>query len=175
MAGLKTTFRVYLPKPPPPPPDDDGSFALLRGLPRGVPVWRVLTVRALCLRCPVCGLGRPFAGWLTMRRACPACHYHFEREEGYWLGSMTLNYAAVSAPVVLLFVLGTALWSWPIWLQVPLWIVTASLSVILLFPYTRLLWIAFDFLFLGPPRAADFEPGPEDPPDGPGSSRSGSG
>jgi uncharacterized protein (DUF983 family) len=158
---MKTTFRVYLPKPPPrppPPPDDDGSFALLRGIPPGKPVWRSLVWRALALRCPVCGQGRPFSSWLGLRERCGVCAYRYERESGYWLGAMTLNYGLVGGLCLVLLV-ALPLWTWPAWAQVAFWVLAASAAVVALFPYSRLLWIVFDFLFLGPPKPEDFPDG----------------
>ena len=53
-------------------------------------------------RCPACGIGRLFAGWLRLREACDACGVRFDRYEGNWLGPAVLAYgiAAVAATAV---------------------------------------------------------------------------
>ncbi|MFM7207903.1 MAG: DUF983 domain-containing protein [Planctomycetaceae bacterium] len=49
-------------------------------------------LRALRLRCPRCGLGRLFSGLFRMHEACPACGASFRREQGFYLGSISINY-----------------------------------------------------------------------------------
>jgi uncharacterized protein (DUF983 family) len=43
--------------------------------------------RALARRCPVCGRGRMFDGWFSLRARCDDCGFWYERdeEEDYWL------------------------------------------------------------------------------------------
>ncbi len=43
-------------------------------------------------RCPRCGQGRIFAGQFQMNDPCPVCGLIFQREEGYFLGSMYFGY-----------------------------------------------------------------------------------
>jgi predicted RNA-binding Zn-ribbon protein involved in translation (DUF1610 family) len=68
--------------------------------------------RGLTHRCPNCGAqklfqsGRPF----TLNRECPDCGLPIERDEGFFLGSMSLNYGVtlvlVLTPVALLWYFG---------------------------------------------------------------------
>jgi uncharacterized protein (DUF983 family) len=163
---MKTTFRVYLPppKPPPvPPPEEEGSFTLLRGIRPGSSVRRALLWRALTLRCVVCGEGRPFATWLSLRERCPVCGYRFEREQGYWVGSMVLNYGIICGIGLVMFVVMAFRWTWPLWAQLALWILYAVAGILALFPFTRQAWIVIDFLVLSPPRTDDFPPQPPSP------------
>jgi uncharacterized protein (DUF983 family) len=51
-------------------------------------------VRALRLRCPRCGTGRLFRGLFHMHGACSACGASFRREQGFYLGSIYINYGA---------------------------------------------------------------------------------
>jgi uncharacterized protein (DUF983 family) len=51
-----------------------------------------ILARGLSLRCPNCGSRTLFAGWLRMRDRCAVCGLLFEPEEGFFLGSMVLNY-----------------------------------------------------------------------------------
>jgi hypothetical protein len=54
---------------------------------------RVL-LRAARLRCPRCGIGPLFRGAFRMHEACPHCGFSYEREPGFYLGSIYLNYGA---------------------------------------------------------------------------------
>lgn len=49
-------------------------------------------LRAIRLRCPRCGSGPLFRGLVTMNEACPACGASFKREQGFYLGSIYINY-----------------------------------------------------------------------------------
>lgn len=49
--------------------------------------------RAIRLKCPRCGTGRLFAGFVRMNDRCPDCNFKFERAPGYFLGSTYINYA----------------------------------------------------------------------------------
>jgi hypothetical protein len=68
------------------------------------PSVRMLLARGLKRRCPMCGRGRAFEGFYRMRDRCPQCGYAFEREEGYWVGAVIMNFVFVEAWFALLFV-----------------------------------------------------------------------
>src|ERR1700752_3193482 len=55
---------------------------------------RQLLSRALHLRCPRCGEAQIFQGLFRMLPECPTCGLKFEREPGYFLGAIYINYAA---------------------------------------------------------------------------------
>lgn len=77
---------------------------------------------------------------------CPRCGLHFEREEGYWLGSMTINIGVTMALFMVVLVGGMAVF-WP---DVPwnaLWAATIGLMVltpIVIHPFTRTAWVAVE-------------------------------
>jgi hypothetical protein len=105
--------------------------------------WKLLA-RALRLRCPLCGEGKLFGWWLGMHAACPHCGVRFEREPGFFLGSIYVNYGltallvAIAYPV-LLFGYGLP--------ETPLLFGALAFSVVfplLLFPWARSLWLGFD-------------------------------
>jgi uncharacterized protein (DUF983 family) len=50
--------------------------------------------RAARLRCPRCGGGALFRRPFVMHAACPHCGFSYEREPGFYLGSIYLNYGA---------------------------------------------------------------------------------
>ena len=88
-----------------------------------------------------------FRGALAMHERCAACGLKFEREPGYFLGSIYLNYgAAVAVAIGLHLVLSTSLgWSAPAELAVILPVVVVL--GFLLFRVARALWLAFDLSF----------------------------
>ena len=49
-------------------------------------------LRGATKRCPRCGSGKLFKSWFKIRERCPRCGLRLEREEGGFLGAMTLNY-----------------------------------------------------------------------------------
>jgi uncharacterized protein (DUF983 family) len=100
--------------------------------------------RALRLRCPLCGQGKLFRGWLTMHRECPHCGVKFEREPGFFLGSIYINYGLTTLIVAI---------TYPILLfngivqEKPLLGMSLAFVVLfplLMFPWARSLWLGFD-------------------------------
>lgn len=106
--------------------------------------FRTLVGRSLRLRCPVCGVGKLFAGPFKMHAACSDCGAKFEREAGFFLGSIYFNYGLTALVVAIAY-------------PVLLFSKTASektllltaLAFTLIFPtwfhrYARALWLGFD-------------------------------
>lgn len=119
-----------------------------------------LTRRALRLRCPICGEGRLFAGWFRMHEHCAHCGFRFQREPGYFLGSIYFNYGVTSLVVVAVF-FGLFL-GFDVSPETLLWPLTAFclLFPLWFFRYARALWLAMDASFdpLPPPRAGQLPP-----------------
>jgi uncharacterized protein (DUF983 family) len=104
----------------------------------------ILLSRALRLRCPLCGEGKLFRNWLVMHRQCPYCGVTFEREPGFFLGSIYINYGLTALIVAVAYPLLLFVWQMP---EQPLLIGAVAFTVIfpvLLFPWARSLWIGFD-------------------------------
>ena len=101
----------------------------------------------LCLRCPRCGTRSLFRTWFTMHTHCFACQLRFEREQGYFLGAMYINYGVT----VVLALIGSFALEW--WTtvslaqQLGLWIGFGSLFPVLFFRHSRGLWLACDYIF----------------------------
>lgn len=106
-----------------------------------------LIARALRLRCPRCGEGRLFTGWFTMPERCRGCHFKFERDPGYFLGSAYINYGATAVILLIAYPLlhygfgltnqQLAPWLAGLCIAFPLWA----------FRYARALWLALDCHF----------------------------
>ncbi|KPK09310.1 MAG: hypothetical protein AMS20_00720 [Gemmatimonas sp. SG8_28] len=70
-------------------------------------------------RCPACGSGRLFRGWLMLYHACSACGVRFDRYAGNWLGPTLMGYgvgglAALSAGLLLVSRFGFFSWLAPV-------------------------------------------------------------
>lgn len=109
----------------------------------------VLFARAATLRCPNCGGRGILASWFRLAPACPRCHLRSERgESDYFLGGMMLNIALAEGVLVILLI-ATLAASWPHvpWTLLQFGAPTAMLlAPILLYPFSRLAWLAFDLM-----------------------------
>ncbi|MGH7414532.1 MAG: hypothetical protein ACREKJ_10075 [Candidatus Rokuibacteriota bacterium] len=116
--------------------------------------------RALRRRCPNCGGGPVIVRGIRTVPACPGCRLRLDRgEPDYFLGAIVCNMAFAEG-VFAAGLLGVLLWTYPN----PPWdaiyyggIVGLILVPILFYPYSKLLWLAFDLLFR-PLRPEDFDP-----------------
>ncbi|TWT39701.1 DUF983 domain-containing protein [Blastopirellula retiformator] len=106
--------------------------------------FRTLVWRSLRLRCPLCGQGHLLRSWFRMHQDCPECGVRFEREPGFFLGSIYFNYGlttlivAVTYPILLFNGIANS--------QTLLF---ASLAFVLVFPLiffplARSLWLGHD-------------------------------
>jgi len=114
---------------------------------RGVERAVRLLIRGLCLRCPRCGARSLFRTWWSMYERCYACQLRFEREQGYFLGAMYINYGVT----VGLALIGSFALEW--WMPVSLtqqllfWVSFGTLFPLVFFRYSRGLWLGFDYIF----------------------------
>jgi len=69
----------------------------LAGEPAGV--WGTLR-NVLLLRCPRCGSRPVFSGMFRMFASCRGCRPTFERESGYFVGSIYVNYGFTAALLI---------------------------------------------------------------------------
>ncbi|MCA9206035.1 MAG: DUF983 domain-containing protein [Planctomycetales bacterium] len=100
--------------------------------------------RSLRLRCPMCGRGKLFRTWFRMHSHCDVCGIRFEREGGFFLGSIYFNYgltaliAAIAYPILLFNRIVSN--------QVAMAGVLAFSLIfpMLFFPLARSLWLGFD-------------------------------
>ena len=108
----------------------------------------VALLRGLLRRCPRCGQGKLFKRWFTFPKTCPRCGLRFEREEGAFLGSLTINYGVTGLAFFALLVGWLAATGGRVrWLP----LILASIGVVtvvplLFYPFAKTLWAALDFL-----------------------------
>jgi uncharacterized membrane protein len=82
-----------------------------------------------------------------MHERCAVCQLRFEREQGYFLGAMYINYGVT---VVLALIGSFALEYWvglSLTQQLVLWVGFCSLFPVVFFRHSRGLWLAFDHIF----------------------------
>jgi len=103
--------------------------------------------RGFSLRCPRCGAAPLFRGRFSMYAHCLACDLRFEREQGYFVGAIYVNYAVTSAMAIAgYFTLGLLVDMAPTH-QVILWCAFAIFFPLFFFRYARSLWLSFDYIF----------------------------
>jgi uncharacterized membrane protein len=79
-----------------------------------------------------------------MNERCPNCGVKFEREPGFFLGSIYINYGLTALIVSIGYPLLLFGWSVP---ETPLLIGAVAFTVIfpiLIFPWARSVWLGFD-------------------------------
>jgi uncharacterized protein (DUF983 family) len=111
--------------------------------------------RVVRLRCPVCGKGKPFDGLMTIEPYCQVCGYRFQRESGYFLGSIYFNYGATAGILVIGYFSLEGLFDLTFRQQLPIWTLFSFLFPFWFHRYARSLWMALD-LMVAPPSEADF-------------------
>jgi uncharacterized protein (DUF983 family) len=112
---------------------------------RGKTLWRGVT-----RRCARCGSGKLFKNWFRMVDDCPRCGLHFERESGYFAGALAINIILVGGLFVLVFltIFIVTIPELPIGLTLGLTIPIALFGPIVLYPFSKTLWVAIDRAFL---------------------------
>jgi uncharacterized protein (DUF983 family) len=101
----------------------------------------------LRLRCPRCGVGRLYSKPFRMNENCPRCGLKFEREQGYFVGAIYINYAATVGVAVPGFFLLNAFTNITINQQLALWVPFAVIFPLLFFHHSRSLWLVLDHFF----------------------------
>lgn len=113
-----------------------------------------LLARALRLRCPACGGGRLFSSWLRMAPACSACRYPFEREPGFFLGSIYVNYGVTAVLVTVAYLTLFIADVLPDWQRLAGCLVFSVAFPLWFHRYARAVWLAFDYRWDPAPASA---------------------
>lgn len=115
---------------------------------------------ALLLRCPNCGGTKVLRSWFKLQHRCRKCGIRLDRGESddYFLGGMFFNIvlAEILFALVLLVVV-IVMWPNVPWAGVEYSLIIAMIAApIVLYPVSRLMWLALDLL-LRPPDAAEMK------------------
>src|SRR5437870_3821996 len=102
--------------------------------------------RALRLRCPRCGRSPLYARYFRMHERCVACGLRYEREQGFFVGAIYINYA-VTVAVAVGVVLGL---DWTVGLtlaqQLAIGVVLGVVIPLAFFRHARSLWLVVNYL-----------------------------
>ena len=101
----------------------------------------------LRLKCPRCRVGPLFRRPFSMNSYCFQCGLKFEREQGYFIGAIYINYAATVAIAVPGFFLLDTFTRMTIQQQLAIWVPFAIVFPLLFFHHSRSLWLVLDHLF----------------------------
>lgn len=88
-----------------------------------------------------------FQGLFRMLPECPTCGLRFEREPGYFLGAIYINYAATVVCMLVGFFLLDYFVQLSLTSQIIIWCGFGIVFPILFYRYSKSLWLCFDFLF----------------------------
>jgi len=106
--------------------------------------------RGLRLKCPRCGAGSLYNKPFKMNEQCANCALKFEREQGYFIGAIYINYAATIAIAVPGFFLLDTFTVITINQQLAIWVPFAVIFPLIFFHHSRSLWLVLDHFFNPP-------------------------
>jgi len=81
-----------------------------------------------------------------MYEACPQCGLKFEREQGYFVGAIYVNYAATVLIAIPGYFILDGWTSMTLHQQLVLWITFCVIFPLLFFHHSRSLWLVLDHL-----------------------------
>lgn len=111
--------------------------------------------RGFRLRCPRCGAAPLFRSRFAMYSHCLACDLQFEREQGYFVGAIYVNYAVTAVIAIVGYFTLDLLVGMSLSQQLVLWCAFAVIFPLFFFRYARSLWLSFDYIFNPEPRPGD--------------------
>ena len=106
-----------------------------------------IIVRGLAHRCPNCGGRTLFRHWLAMHQRCSRCALRFEREPGFFLGAVVINYTVTLVLMlvpVLVLVFQQRLDVLPALVIASTWCIVFPLAF---FPTSKSLWLMTYYVF----------------------------
>lgn len=105
-----------------------------------------LVARALRLRCPACGRGRLFDGWFAMPAHCAVCDFRYEREQGYFVGAIYVNFAMTVLVGLVPVVAADIAWGLTIGQQLAIALPLMVIVPVMAFRWSRSLWLTVDYV-----------------------------
>lgn len=105
-----------------------------------MPLWRLIVQG----KCPRCRQGDIFRTWMQIYDMCPSCELKFNRESGYFLGALYIEYGIAGVIIGVFAVVLHAGWK----IDIPR---SAGLGTVFFMPFipltirlSRTLWIYWD-------------------------------
>ena len=106
-----------------------------------------IITRGLTNRCPNCG-GRTLVGrWLRINNQCARCGLRFEREEGFFLGAVVINYTVTAVLLLVPIVVLVFRQQINMWLAMGIAVAWCVIFPMLFFPYSKSLWLMTYYVF----------------------------
>ena len=99
------------------------------------------------LKCPKCGEGALFQTYFKMFTHCAVCDLKFERESGYFIGAMYLNYGVTVLIAFPSYFLFEKFISIPFYVNLSVWALFSAIFPVLFYRYSKSLWLSFDYIF----------------------------
>jgi uncharacterized protein (DUF983 family) len=96
--------------------------------------------------CPRCGEGRLFRGPFSMHDRCAVCHLTFEREPGYFVGAIYINYAVTAILTISGFLLVDHYADLALEAEIALWSLFGIAFPLFFFRHSKSFWLALDHL-----------------------------
>lgn len=108
-------------------------------------VWRGITNA-----CPRCGSRKTHKNYFSIRPNCLCCSLKFEKEQGYWTGSLATNMILTGGLVVVSLIVGLVLTApdIPAGFLMALILPIAIITPIFIHPITHTVWMAIDYGFM---------------------------
>ncbi len=106
--------------------------------------------RGITHACPKCGNRKTHIKYFTIRKNCKQCGLKFEREQGYWTGSMAINMVLTGGAVAIGLAIGLITTA-PDIKVVPILLTLIPLAIlmpIILYPFCHTIWMAIDYGFM---------------------------
>jgi uncharacterized protein (DUF983 family) len=104
----------------------------------------LLLRRGIRQRCPVCGRGKIFKGWIKTYERCSVCNFAFEREPGYYTGAVAVNLVVSELLITVIAVPLAASQTVPLTVLIVLGCTLPFLLPLLFYRPTKSLWMSFD-------------------------------
>jgi uncharacterized protein (DUF983 family) len=95
-------------------------------------------------RCPACGEGRLFAGFLSVRPRCQVCGADLSGQDS-GDGPVAFIVLLVGAIVVFGALFAELAWAWPVWLHMLVWLPLTVLLVLAIMRPAKALLIALQY------------------------------
>lgn len=111
-----------------------------------------IALRGLRLSCPVCGRARVVQKLFRIRHHCPACAALFQREDGFFVGALSINVVTTELVVLAVYMFGQLVLNLREQLLWPLTFTTALLFPIAFYHHSWSIWLCLDHLFETLPR-----------------------
>ena len=114
-------------------------------------------LRALILKCPLCGHLWPRRRWVELAPQCPHCDLYLERRENdFFLGAYTVSLlATLTLAMIGSWTIARAMHA-PSWVHETILIALIVIFALGFYPFGKLLWLATDLL-VRPPLEKDFD------------------